>query len=126
MTVRIAERLLTLVEVVDRTGISRTTLRAYERAGLIDSPFKDEEGLSYGETVVDRVLRIERLRRDLGVNLAGVQVILEMRDRIEYLNGALEELVRFVNEEMGEELSRHRERLGGRIPGSLSGPPDKD
>ena len=53
-----------------------------ERAGLISPAESDEHFRLYREETVERVLTIERLTNDLGVNLAGVEVILNMREQI--------------------------------------------
>ena len=70
------------------------TLRNYERLGLI-SPARTEAGIRlYSERDLDRVRQIIRLTEELGVNLAGAEVILNMRDRIEQLQGEVDQLRR--------------------------------
>jgi MerR family transcriptional regulator/heat shock protein HspR len=107
---RRAVKLYRLEEVLEVTEVSRRTLRTYEEVGLV-SP-ADHEGRTpvYAEEVVETVHRIQRLRRDLGVNLAGVQVILEMRSRIEDLQQSLEEVVGFVQHDLRAELEQYLRR----------------
>ncbi len=106
-----ARRFIRIEEVAESAGVSRRTIRIYERVGLIE---RREEDV-YPEEVVETIARIDRLRRDLGVNLAGVQVILEMRRKIESLQESLREVVEFVHEEFGEELEKHASREQGAV-----------
>lgn len=106
-----ALRLIRIEEVAEAAGVTRRTVRIYERVGLIE---RREDDL-YPPDVVETIARIDRLRRDLGVNLAGVQVILEMRRKIEALQESLREVVEFVHEEFGEELERHARREEGAV-----------
>ena len=73
-------------------GMHVQTLRYYERAGLI-SPARSGGNLRlYSEGDLHRVREVKRLMDDLGVNLAGAEVILRMRDRIERLERECETL----------------------------------
>jgi MerR family transcriptional regulator/heat shock protein HspR len=83
-----------------RAGVHAQTLRHYERLGLIAPARKGTSPRSprlYSEHDIERVVHIRRLMDDLGVNLAGVETILHMRDRMEALR-----------REMDRELSRLR------------------
>jgi MerR family transcriptional regulator/heat shock protein HspR len=75
-------RYVTLQAVSTRTGVTTRRVRYLERAGLIDPAESEEHFRLYREETVERVLTIERLTNDLGVNLAGVEVILNMREQI--------------------------------------------
>jgi MerR family transcriptional regulator/heat shock protein HspR len=59
---------------------------------------------------VDTVRRILHLTRDLGVNLAGVEVVLEMRRKLERMQGELAEALEFVRREMKREVELQRSR----------------
>ncbi len=59
------------------------TLRAYERQGFIRPARESEKNRIYSEADVNRVRQIQRLTRDLGVNLAGVEIILKLLDQLE-------------------------------------------
>ncbi len=73
-------------------GVHQQTLRYYERAGLV-RPSRSRGNLRlYSRQDVDRVRHIKQLMDDLGVNLAGVEVILRMRQRIDELEAELAEL----------------------------------
>ena len=96
-----------LREVLEVAGISRRTLRIYEEIGFVTpaGPVENEERFpSYPEEAVETILRIQRLRRDLGVNLAGIEVILGMRRRIEELQRDVDELVEFVRSDLRSEI----------------------
>jgi len=59
------------------------TLRLYEREGLV-SPYRSNRNLRlYSDIDIDRLRMIKRLTHDLGVNLAGVEIILELLDKAE-------------------------------------------
>jgi MerR family transcriptional regulator/heat shock protein HspR len=64
------------VVAAERTGLSSRTVRRYVRVGLVEAPLTDAE--------LAELRRIRRLT-ELGINLAGVEVILHMRRRIELL-----------------------------------------
>ena len=77
-----------------RADVHEQTLRHYERLGLISPARKGESPHSprlYTERDIERVMQIRGLMRDLGVNLAGVEAILHMKDRMEELQGKLEQ-----------------------------------
>jgi len=73
-------------------GLHPQTLRTYERLGLI-KPARTAGGLRlYSPLDIERVRQISRLTDDLGVNLAGVEVILNMRDRLEKMQQELDRM----------------------------------
>ena len=75
-------RYVTLEAVSTRTGVTTRRVRYLERAGLIRPAESDEHFRLYHEETIERIQTIERLTNDLGVNLAGVEVILNMREQI--------------------------------------------
>jgi MerR family transcriptional regulator/heat shock protein HspR len=81
-TGRFETRYVTLQAISTRAGITARRVRYLERAGLIGPAESDEHFRLYHEDTVERVMTIERLTNDLGVNLAGVEVILNMREQI--------------------------------------------
>lgn len=77
-----------VVEAARLAGVHEQTLRHYERLGLVTPARKGPSPRSprlYAEEDIARVAHIRRLVEDLGVNLAGVETILNMRDRMEQL-----------------------------------------
>lgn len=106
--------------IAERLGLSTRTLRVYETEGLIR--FERVRGRCYlCAEDIEVVTVIERLRRELGSNLAGVGVILEMRRRIVSLHeevarlrAAMDVEMEAVRREMSRELARPLSRLGPR------------
>ena len=64
-------------------GMHQQTLRYYERAGVIEPSRSRGNIRLYSQSDIARLRQIQRLINDLGVNLAGAEVILKMRERIE-------------------------------------------
>ena len=88
-TISIAARLVR----IDRPGepIHPQTLRMYERLGLV-APQRVGKNRLYSERDIERLRQIQRLTQDMGVNLAGVEIILGLLERIETLQARLERL----------------------------------
>jgi MerR family transcriptional regulator/heat shock protein HspR len=88
-----AGRPLYLIGVVaELVKIHPQTLRLYERKGLIRPSRTVGRTRMYSPEDVDDIRRILRLTRDLGVNLAGVEIILKMRRQMLAMQDELEEL----------------------------------
>jgi MerR family transcriptional regulator/heat shock protein HspR len=122
---RPAVKLYRTREVLEVTGLTRRALRVYEEAGLVAPVAREERTLLYSEETVETIRRVQRLREDLGVNLAGVQVILEMRHKIVELQTSLEEVVRFVQTDLKSELEHYlRREEKAVVPRGLHRPPD--
>ncbi len=82
-----------LISVVAKAlNIHPQTLRQYEREGLIKPSRTEGRMRLYSQRDIDRISLILRLTRDLGVNLAGVDVILQLKENIESLEREIEEL----------------------------------
>ena len=94
------------ISIVARmVGLHQQTLRSYERMGLVRPARSPGNTRLYSQRDVDRLLQVLRLVNDLGVNLAGVEVILGMRRQIEELQQQLAET--------RDEVARLNERAGG-------------
>lgn len=85
-------------------GMHVQTLRYYERAGLIEPSRSRGNIRLYSAQDIERLREVKRLMDDLGVNLAGAEVILRMRDRIALLEREREALVNEVQQLRGAEL----------------------
>lgn len=79
------------------------TLRLYEREGLLKPSRSDGNTRLYTEEDLERLEVILKLTRELGVNLAGVEIILNMREKMEEMQRQIEQFVVSLN----EELSHH-------------------
>jgi len=96
--------------VAELLGVHPQTLRLYEREGYV-RPRRTRGGTRlYSEADVDTVRRILHLTRDLGVNLAGVEVVTEMRRKLERMQAELAEALEFVRREMKREVELQRSR----------------
>jgi MerR family transcriptional regulator/heat shock protein HspR len=82
--------------VAERYAIHPQTLRLYEREGLLKPTRSAGNTRLYDEEAIRRLEIILTLTRDLGVNLAGVEVILNMREQMERMQGEVDRLLEFV------------------------------
>jgi MerR family transcriptional regulator/heat shock protein HspR len=89
-------------------GMHAQTLRQYERIGLVEPKRTRGNIRMYSRADVARLRTVQRLINDLGVNLAGVEVILQMRAKMQVMEEELERLRR--------EVQRYRDR---RLPAPL-------
>src|SRR5437899_2498146 len=71
-------------------GVHPQTLRQYERLGLVAPARIGAKNRLFSEADIRRVQRIQRLTQQLGVNLAGVEIILKMLDDMEHLRVDME------------------------------------
>ncbi len=90
----------TLRYVCQELGISPKTVRKYIDEGLVEpSDFLSGQPL-FDQTAFERLAKIRRLRRDLGINIAGIDIILRLLERVEELNeeiGRLKDLAATTN-----------------------------
>jgi MerR family transcriptional regulator/heat shock protein HspR len=82
----------TISVAAEIVGLHVQSLRLYERRGLVQPQRSDGNIRLYSDQDVERLRTIHRLVNDLGVNLAGAEVILHMRDQMEALQAELEQL----------------------------------
>ena len=94
--------------VAQRYKIHPQTLRLYEREGLLKPSRTDGNTRLYGEEDIERLETILSLTRDLGVNLAGVEIILNMREKMARMQHEVNEFMHYVK----QELRPRRGRLG--------------
>ncbi len=82
-----------LISVVAKVlTIHPQTLRQYEREGLICPSRTDGKMRLYSQRDIDKIKMIQRLTRDLGVNLAGVDIIIRLKDKIQAYEEEIKEL----------------------------------
>jgi len=100
----------TISVVAEQYGIHPQTLRLYEREGLI-KPSRSAKGTRYyTEEDVERLELILNLTRDLGVNLAGVEIILNMRERMNQMQREFENFIQYIRDNIGQEMFGTDER----------------
>lgn len=99
---------LYLISVVsEMLSVHPQTLRLYEKDGLI-TPRRTKKQRLYSENDVERLNFILQLTREMGVNKAGVDIILRMRHRMEVMQEEMEEMMGLLEEEMRRDF---KERL---------------
>ncbi len=103
----------TISAVAEMFGVHQQTLRLYERQGLIDPARSEGRTRYYSEDDLERLEIIMALTRDMGVNLAGVQVIIELREK---LMRALERLGEFEELLESRAFEDLRERMSNATP----------
>ncbi|AHJ13218.1 MULTISPECIES: heat shock protein transcriptional repressor HspR [Sulfurospirillum] len=82
-----------LISVVAKVlTIHPQTLRQYEREGLVRPSRTDGKMRLYSQQDIDKIKMIQRLTRDLGVNLAGVDIIMQLKDKIDDFEVLVESL----------------------------------
>src|SRR5882757_9174562 len=86
--------------IAEQYEIHPQTLRLYEREGLLKPSRSEGNTRLYTEDDVERLEVILKLTRDLGVNLAGVEIILNMREKMEEMQRQIEEFVSTLNTEI--------------------------
>ena len=87
-------------EVAKRSGVGIETVRYYEREGLLKPSRSEGNTRLYTDEDMKRLEMILSLSRDLGVNLAGIDVILKLRTQIDQMQKEMNEFVSWVREEM--------------------------
>jgi MerR family transcriptional regulator, heat shock protein HspR len=88
--------------VARRFEVHPQTLRLYEREGLVKPSRTQGNTRLYSEEDVERLAFILSLTRDLGVNLAGVEIIMNLRRKIETMQQEMERFIGQVREELGK------------------------
>jgi MerR family transcriptional regulator, heat shock protein HspR len=86
--------------VAEQYGIHPQTLRLYERQGLLTPARSAGNTRLFDEDSIERLEAILTLTRDLGVNLAGVEVILRLREEMRELQGQVDELLATLRREL--------------------------
>lgn len=80
------------------------TLRMYERVGLIRPQRVSRKNRMYSDADIERLRRIQHLTHDMGVNLAGVEVILRLLEQMEEMRRGMEEEMDRMREEMDKRI----------------------
>src|SRR5688572_3243782 len=107
--------------VAQKYNIHPQTLRLYEREGLLKPSRTEGNTRLYSEDDLERLETILSLTRDLGVNLAGVEIILNMRGRIEQMQNEVNEFMQYVKREMVKGLGDWEQRLNTAMVKSTPG-----
>ena len=97
--------------ISERYNIHPQTLRLYEREGLIKPARTSGNTRLYGLDEIKKLEMILTLTRDLGVNLAGVEIILNMRRKMETMQHEVNEFMQYVKRELQRGLGDWEQRL---------------
>jgi MerR family transcriptional regulator, heat shock protein HspR len=96
--------------VAEMYDIHPQTLRLYEREGLLKPSRTDGNTRLYTDEDLERLEFILNLARDLGVNIAGIAIILQMRERMEEMNRQMQSFVDYVRNEMLSRMNPSNEQ----------------
>ncbi len=96
--------------VAERYEVHPQTLRLYEREGLLKPSRSEGNTRLYTDGDLERLEVILQLTRELGVNLAGVEIILNMREKMSAMQQQIEEFIRTLNREMATRLRPSEQR----------------
>src|SRR5262252_7529613 len=86
--------------VAEMYEIHPQTLRLYEREGLLKPSRSEGNTRLYTEEDLKRLEFILSLARDLGVNIAGIAIILQMRERMETMQNQMQDFMAYVQREV--------------------------
>ena len=100
MTKRKSQGAYMISAVAEMYGIHPQTLRLYEREGLLKPSRTEGNTRLYTEDDLKRLEVILSLARELGVNISGIAVILQLRERMEEMQRQMQDFVNFVGKEL--------------------------
>ena len=92
--------------VAEQYAIHPQTLRLYEREGLLTPSRSEGNTRLYTDEDLERLEVILKLTRELGVNLAGVEIILNMREKMEAMQRQIEEFIGTLNQELSQRAAQ--------------------
>jgi len=84
------------------------TLRLYERHGLIKPSRSEGNTRLYTQSDIERLEIVLNLAREMGVNLAGIEIILNMRERMTHMQEQMEEFLHLLQQELARGASPER------------------
>jgi MerR family transcriptional regulator, heat shock protein HspR len=102
--------------VAEMYEIHPQTLRLYEREGLLRPSRSEGNTRLYTDEDLERLEFILNLARDLGVNIAGIAIVLQMRERMEEMNRQMQGFVDYVRTEMLTRMQHQPTPGTGLIP----------
>ncbi|MFL6351900.1 MAG: MerR family transcriptional regulator [Bryobacteraceae bacterium] len=102
--------------VAEQYEIHPQTLRLYEREGLLAPSRSEGNTRLYTDEDLERLEVILKLTRELGVNLAGVEIILNMREKMEAMQKQIQGFVETLNEELSQRAARRPTESNSLMP----------
>jgi MerR family transcriptional regulator/heat shock protein HspR len=100
MTKRRSKGAYMISSVAEMYGIHPQTLRLYEREGLLKPSRTEGNTRLYTDEDLQRLEFILNLARDLGVNMSGIAIILQMRERMEEMQYQIQDFVKAIQQEV--------------------------
>src|SRR5256885_16786682 len=97
--------------VAETYDIHPQTLRLYEREGLLKPSRSEGNTRLYTQEDLERLELILSLTRDLGVNLAGVEVVLNMRQRMEDMQREMQQFIEYVENEIANRTPELNQKI---------------
>ncbi len=99
----------TISIAAELVSVHQQTIRHYERLGLIE-PYRGKGDIRYfSPDDIDKLMQIRRLVDELGVNLAGVEVILNMREQVQEMQEQFERQIAEMKDQYESDISRLKE-----------------
>jgi MerR family transcriptional regulator/heat shock protein HspR len=102
--------------VAEMYGIHPQTLRLYEREGLLKPSRTEGNTRLYTDEDLQRLEFILNLARDLGVNISGIAIILQMRERMEEMQRQIQDFFKYIQEEVISRASAADPSRGAIVP----------
>jgi len=102
--------------VAEMYDIHPQTLRLYEREGLLRPSRSEGNTRLYTDEDIERLEFILNLARDLGVNIAGIAIVLQMRERMEEMNRQMQGFVEYVRTEMLSQMQQAQGQQAALVP----------
>jgi MerR family transcriptional regulator/heat shock protein HspR len=96
--------------VAEMHQVHPQTLRLYERVGLLKPSRSEGNTRLYTESDLERLDVILNLTRDMGVNLAGIEIILNMREKMAEMQRQMEAFTQFVQQELSRGLGSAQQK----------------
>src|SRR5471030_1578363 len=101
----------TISAVAEQFELHPQTLRLYEREGLLKPSRSEGNTRLYTQEDLERLELILNLTRDLGVNLAGVEVVLNMRQRMEDMQREMQQFIEYIEREIANRSPELDEKI---------------
>ncbi len=86
-------------------NIPQQTLRIYEKANLVTPKRTKQNTRLYSQADIEKLQRIIRLHQELGINLAGIEVIMHMRQKMMNMQFEFEKIIRLMKDTFGADLN---------------------
>ena len=102
--------------VAEMYDIHPQTLRLYEREGLLKPSRTEGNTRLYTDEDLERLEFILSLARDLGVNISGIAIILQMRERMELMQKQMSDFVSYIQQEIAHRVNSVDPSQGAIVP----------